>query len=201
MSSGDDAEEARRRAELALADDQVEALRRAILINDGLRRELAALQARFNVLTDVLVAAELLAPGHLTLMDNEARDAANLGKRPTIQLRVLDGKPAPAAEIDCASRVHLCHARCCTMQVTLCEPELADGIAWEIEQPYLMRRGVDGYCHYIDRGGGGCTIYERRPYECRIYDCRNDTRIWVDFERRIPAELPASFQPVLKPRP
>jgi Fe-S-cluster containining protein len=34
---------------------------------------------------------------------------------------------------------------------------------------------------------GACTIYERRPGACRAYDCRNDRRVWLDFEARVPA--------------
>jgi hypothetical protein len=30
-------------------------------------------------------------------------------------------------------------------------------------------------------------VYEHRPAICRTYDCRKDPRIWIDFEKRIPA--------------
>jgi hypothetical protein len=30
-------------------------------------------------------------------------------------------------------------------------------------------------------------VHHARPRTCRVYDCRRDPRIWLDFERRIPA--------------
>jgi Fe-S-cluster containining protein len=40
---------------------------------------------------------------------------------------------------------------------------------------------------HLERGGCRCSIYAQRPVPCRAYDCRNDKRIWADFERRIPS--------------
>jgi len=34
----------------------------------------------------------------------------------------------------------------------------------------VLRRRSDGACVYL--GPDGCTIYERRPHVCRIFDCR-----------------------------
>jgi len=182
-------------------DDKVEALRRATLANEALERELNALRARFGVLLDALAAQGLLQPGHLKLMEAEARDATTVGPRPKVQLKVIQEHTVDGAVIDCASRLHLCHARCCTLQVTLSEDDLANGLVWELHEPYLMRREVDGYCIYLDRATAGCTSYELRPYECRVYDCRQDPRIWVDFDKGIAAEPPSTLRPlVLKPR-
>jgi Fe-S-cluster containining protein len=50
----------------------------------------------------------------------------------------------------------------------------------------MIEHGTDGYCIHIERGTCGCTIYENRPVPCRAFDCRNDKRIWVDFEKQIP---------------
>ena len=30
-----------------------------------------------------------------------------------------------------------------------------------------------------------CTIWQYRPVPCRGFDCRNDQRIWLDFENRM----------------
>ena len=57
---------------------------------------------------------------------------------------------------------------------------------WKFAIPYMIEQGEDGYCSHMDRCGKGCTIYEQRPVPCRGYDCRNDKRIWLDFEKRIP---------------
>jgi Fe-S-cluster containining protein len=182
-------------------EDKLEALRRATLAAERLERELNATRARLGVLTDILQAQGILQAGHLKLMDSEARDATTVGPRPKVQLKVIQETTIDSAVIDCASRLHLCQARCCTLQVTLSEDDLANGLVWEIHEPYLMRREVDGYCTYLDRGTAGCTSYALRPWECRVYDCRQDPRIWVDFDKGIAAEPPSTLRPlVLKPR-
>jgi Fe-S-cluster containining protein len=48
----------------------------------------------------------------------------------------------------------------------------------------------DGQCSHLDRKTHGCTIYQQRPAACRGFDCRGDSRIWLDFEKRIIAPLP-----------
>jgi Fe-S-cluster containining protein len=40
---------------------------------------------------------------------------------------------------------------------------------------------------HFDRESGRCLVYENRPATCRVFDCRDDKRIWTDFEKRIPA--------------
>lgn len=57
---------------------------------------------------------------------------------------------------------------------------------WEIARTYINRRRPDGYCVHCDSETKGCQVYEQRPGVCRRYDCRRDTRIWTDFENRIP---------------
>lgn len=74
--------------------------------------------------------------------------------------------------------------------------DLADRtLAWDPSQPYLLRKDpVHGYC--VHQGGdGACTICDERPGTCRAYDCRQDPRVWSDFERRIPAPLPFHLVP------
>ena len=36
-------------------------------------------------------------------------------------------------------------------------------------------------------GSYHCQVHAYRPYVCRAYDCRNDKRIWLDFDQMIPA--------------
>lgn len=43
----------------------------------------------------------------------------------------------------------------------------------------------NGYCSHLDPNTFGCTVYENRPVPCRAFDCRNDKRIWLDFENMI----------------
>lgn len=90
------------------------------------------------------------------------------------------------ARIDCADRVHLCKAACCRLKFPLSQQDLEEGIVkWDLPRPYLIARRADGYCAHLERGGHGCTVYENRPLPCRAYDCRQDTRIWADFENRV----------------
>ena len=101
-----------------------------------------------------------------------------------------DGKEAggqsPGVEIDCENRLHLCHAACCRLRFALTAREVEKGrVRWNLGQPYMIRQGEDGYCHHFDRSDQRCGIYEDRPFVCRAYDCRNDKRIWEDFEERI----------------
>ncbi len=89
--------------------------------------------------------------------------------------------------IDCESRLDLCQAACCRLHFPLSKQDLLEGVVlWNLQAPYVIAQGEDGFCVHLDRGGCGCSVYERRPLTCRAYDCRNDQRIWIDFERRIP---------------
>jgi Fe-S-cluster containining protein len=89
------------------------------------------------------------------------------------------------AVIDCASRVSLCRAACCKMQFPLSRQDIEERIIqWDLGRPYLIAKGDDGYCRHLDRGCLGCTEHKARPLPCRVYDCRRDPRIWLDFEAR-----------------
>ena len=99
-----------------------------------------------------------------------------------------------AAEFDCAARVHLCHATCCRLPFALSHQDVREGIVhWNLGQPYLIYQDGDGYCVHMDRGACACTIYANRPVPCRGFDCRNDRRIWLDFEGKV--ANPAIEQP------
>ena len=89
-------------------------------------------------------------------------------------------------EIDCASRIELCRAACCRLPFALSKQDVREGvIRWELGQPYLIAQDQDGYCGHLDRGTLSCTVRQNRPVPCRAFDCRRDTRIWLDFEQRI----------------
>ena len=90
------------------------------------------------------------------------------------------------AEVDCQNRVHLCKAACCRIPLALSREDVQEGIVrWDLGQPYIIARDGDGYCVHLDRETYGCTIYAQRPIPCRGYDCREDKRIWVDFENGV----------------
>jgi hypothetical protein len=105
-------------------------------------------------------------------------------------------KFADGPKIDCENRIHLCKAACCRMRFPLSPQDLEEGIVkWDLPRPYLIARGSDGYCSHLQRGSCGCTIYANRPLPCRAYDCRQDQRIWSDFENKVVSpELETLFQ-------
>lgn len=105
---------------------------------------------------------------------------------PLVQIADYGDKYALASsEVDCASRWELCHGICCRFEFPLSKQDLEEGvIAWNPARPYVCAKGADRRCVHQDRETGGCGVYERRPAPCRTYDCRNDQRIWIDFEAR-----------------
>jgi Fe-S-cluster containining protein len=104
----------------------------------------------------------------------------------------VTGPPIPCAEL-----LHLCRARCCTLQFALSTADLDEGvIRWDYGQPYVIRqRASDGQCVHNDPDTRACTVHAQRPLTCRKYDCRDDKRVWTDYERRIVAPLPLRVEP------
>jgi len=112
-------------------------------------------------------------------------DAAGEIPEPGVALRVAETDAAvPPAAVDCAARMHVCHAVCCKLDVVLSAGEVEDGTAkWDLGRPYLLRHESDGLCTHNDRATGRCGIYAERPVPCRRYTCATDDRIWKDFEK------------------
>lgn len=167
------------------------ALRSAEQRADRAERALAALSARVDQLVEVLVGRGALAESHRAMFDRLAeRAAAAVPSR--VRLRVyVDKYTTPNADVDCASLLPICQARCCALSFELTTQDLDEGVVmWEAATPYVIRHEHDGHCSHLDRQRGGCGVYAERPASCRSYDCRGDKRIWADFEKRIPAPLP-----------
>jgi Fe-S-cluster containining protein len=93
--------------------------------------------------------------------------------------------------IDCENRVHLCRAACCKLRFALSKQDVEEGIvSWDFSAPYLIARGAGGYCQHLDSEKKCCSVHAHRPTPCRAYDCRQDKRIWLDFENmRINPEI------------
>ncbi len=90
------------------------------------------------------------------------------------------------AAVDCENRVHLCKAVCCKLPLALSREDVQEGIVrWELGRPYMIAHAADGYCVHMDRQTCACTVYQHRPIPCRGCDCRNDQRIWLDFENKV----------------
>lgn len=101
------------------------------------------------------------------------------------------------ADLDCAALMPLCKGRCCRLTFALSFQDLEEGVVqWSYSTPYRIRQGDDGYCVHSEAESRRCGVYDKRPSVCRTYDCREDKRIWTDFERRIPAPESA-----VRPRP
>jgi Fe-S-cluster containining protein len=106
---------------------------------------------------------------------------------PGVAMRVDDDSiAATTVPVDCAARIHVCHAACCKLNFALSVKEVEAGHAkWDLGRPYFVRQGEDHYCSHMDRQTHGCGIYNNRPGVCRKYSCANDARIWKDFDRMI----------------
>ena len=93
---------------------------------------------------------------------------------------------AEEAKIDCGNRLHLCKAACCKLRFALSKQDVEEGIVhWDFSAPYVIARGENGYCQHLDQERKCCSVYAHRPIPCRGYDCRNDKRIWLDFENHV----------------
>lgn len=158
-----------------------------------------------EALVAVMALVDLLvAKGEITGEEFDAyraraqKQIANISQ-PKVRLSRLGDKYAEQnpVDIDCASRVHLCQARCCTFNFYLTVQDLDEGIArWDYGNPYWIKHENDGYCTHCDPTSRACTIHAQRPHVCRLYDCRQDLRIWLDFAARIPAPMEAAPGPI-----
>lgn len=145
---------------------------------------------------------ELVAHGQIDLRSLEARRERIRAREQERSRQQMMVSVAPAIDkyamtdlpdIDCAARLPLCRGRCCMLSFPLSFQDLDEGVVkWEYSRPYLIRhRPEDGYC--VHNRDGACGCYQQRPAICRSYSCKNDKRIWSDFEARIPAPWPNEF--------
>lgn len=173
-------------------------------LSSGLRfLHTMGMQTKFEVFeasTRVLaLLEEMIARGHVDLRSFEQRHErikAQENERARQSAMVMVGpnidkyKITDLPDIDCEARIPLCEGRCCTLTFPLTFQDLDEGvIRWEYGKPYVIKHRDDGYCVH-NTPSRGCGAYEQRPAVCRSYDCRTDKRIWIDFEKRIPAPWP-----------
>jgi Fe-S-cluster containining protein len=155
------------------------AVRRQAEVNAALEKEVARL-------TEVAAAALALNEGQRQL----------LARRPPAATAVVladteDKYQVVNADVDCGARMHLCHGRCCSFNVKMSRQDLEENrLRFRIDEPYHLARNAEGYCVYQSRETGFCGTYQDRPARCREYTCRDDNRIWIDFDRMIPAPMP-----------
>ncbi|MCX5740936.1 MAG: YkgJ family cysteine cluster protein [Proteobacteria bacterium] len=177
------------------------AIRRATQDGERALTQIAELATQVETLVDILARGGSLKPGHVKLLGKVAQ-SVSLVRTPKLELSDVDDKyEVVGDDVDCASRIPLCQARCCSFGVVLSRQDLEEGeVAWDIDHPYRLPRLADGYCTYIGGGDGRCTNYQHRPATCRSYSCRDDARVWIDFDARIPAPMPETVVPLVQLR-
>jgi hypothetical protein len=168
--------------------DLERALRAAHLAIADLRDEVHQLAARVIALgggDEIDDAARgILERMRIAIEHDRSPDRLHLGTIADKYAIPTDGGPP------CAELLAICEARCCRLRYPLSPQDLDEGVArWDYGRPYLIRHR-DGMCVH-NTAARTCTIYDRRPAPCRAFDCRGDARIWIDYDRRIPAPLPA----------
>jgi hypothetical protein len=115
----------------------------------------------------------------------EEMDSSAEIPEPGVVLRIDEPEAAvaPPVEVDCAARMHVCHAVCCRLDFALAYDEVESGVLrWDMGRPYIIRHEADGMCVHNDRASGGCGVYADRPTPCSRYSCAGDERIWTDFD-------------------
>ncbi len=169
-------------------------LREVTESNARTQQMVAELASVIETLLQILGQKGELAEGHLRMIA-KLRKHARLATTPKIDLdNTTDKYSIESAPIDCENRMHLCQGRCCGFEVVLSRQDLAEGkLEWTLEQPYHLPRRPTGFCMYQDNDTGYCGAYEHRPATCRRYDCRDDARVWIDFEKMIPAPMPPTL--------
>ena len=100
-----------------------------------------------------------------------------------VQLRVDSEERFQKADINCSERIHICKGVCCSLRFPLSKNEVESGhVKWDLGNPYFILQS-QGCCTHQNHENGGCTVYENRPSICSWYTCKEDTRIWKDFDK------------------
>lgn len=178
------------------------ALRRANLTIATLRDELLQLAGQVVALTDALTEQELVDDADVINATGKNVLEIRLSDQASNDLRIAYGEPlvdkydVESAPIPCDELMHLCEARCCKLEFALSTQDLDEGsVRWNLARPYFVLQRADGYCCHNDPQTRGCHVYASRPAPCRQFDCRNDKRIWLDYDKRIPAPADAVDDP------
>ena len=178
-------------------DDETDPeLRRALLyvhekLGLGLEKH-QELSAHVYALTESLIAAGLVELRDVEARKDSARELMMESARAHWEgAEVLDDATdkytVEGPAIDCAARIHLCHAACCRLDFHLSRQDLTEAVVrWDVGRPYHIRQREDGWCNHCDATTKGCGVHAQRPLVCRRFDCRGDARIWQDFEKRVP---------------
>ena len=86
--------------------------------------------------------------------------------------------PSDYAAVPCGK----CHLCCQNTAVVLLECDDASSYEYEMRAGMRMLKvKQDGDCFYL--GLCGCAIHDRAPYMCRIFDCREQHRMYSKEQR------------------
>lgn len=186
-------EEALRRALLAVEEARAQVLHHAAnaqALSDELGAHLGTLSAEEADAIEERLAARASAHRE-TMREVDAADDRRLQLGDAVDKYAVERGGPPCPEL-----IPICHGRCCTFDFALSSQDLDEGVvAWDRGRPYLIKHGADGHCVHSDPETRFCGVYQHRPTICRTYDCRNDPRIWIDYEARIPAPLDVEDPP------
>jgi len=177
--------------EAPLRDDLDDGLRFVHAMGMQMKHDLFEAQSKLYALVE-----ELVADGKIDLMSFEDRRSRirerEMGRQVTmafVQLGEFRDKYQlkDLPDIDCASLIPICKARCCGLTFSLSVQDLDERVVeWDYRNPYQIRHDVHGRCVHQAADTHFCTVYEKRPGMCRVYDCRKDKRIWKDWDQKIP---------------
>jgi len=154
------------------------------------RTELSQNSVDVTALADLLIAKGIISSREL---DERKRATIPLQNERDHKRRLPlvgpggDKYALASPDVPCVENLALCRGACCSLVFNLGIQDLDEGvIKWEYGQPYRIRR-EHGRCVHFDVERKGCGAYQHRPATCRTYDCRQDKRIWADYDKRIPA--------------
>jgi Fe-S-cluster containining protein len=157
---------------------------RLSLVEEVVREMVDVLVERGVVAHELAEAREALE--EVARRPEDEKDVRSSLRWPAIAVRVDPAEETQLEPVDCAARMNVCQAVCCRLKFALSQDEIERGhVKWDIGHPYVIRQDSSGYCSHNDCASRSCTIYEERPRLCREYSCRNDKRIWADFDAMV----------------
>lgn len=168
------------------------------------RIEQSQVAVEMSALIDLLIAKgfvsarELDERKEIARAQQDAREAERLFH--TLSQETAEKRALTSPSIPCLELLPTCRGACCSLTFSLSIEDLEEGtVRWELGRPYAIRSVPEtGLCFHFDPTGG-CTIHADRPAICRRYDCRTDTRIWKDFDQRIPTDYVDRLPPIAAP--